>query len=134
MAGHAERVYAVLPNHVKEIYVNNTGSTREAESCSENDNVALRFCVDYRRLNALTCKHTFPLPRIGNLLDQLKDKSIFTTLDARRGYWQIRVQEESQEKTAFVTFDGLYEFWVMPFGLCNTPATFQRAPGFFTSM
>ena len=74
----------------------------------------------------MTCKHTFPLPRIGNLLDQHKGKSIFTTLDARQGYWQIRVQEESQEKTAFVTFDGLYEFRVMPFGLCNAPATFQR--------
>ena len=86
----------------------------------------LCFRVDYRQLNAVTHKDTFPLPRIGDLLDQLKGKNIFTTLDAKQGYWQIRVQKESQEKTAFVTFDGLYEFRVMPFGLCNAPATFQR--------
>ena len=85
----------------------------------------LRFCVDYRQLNAVTHKDTFPLPRIHDLLDQVKGKNIFTTLDAKQGYWQS-VQKESQEKTPFVTFDGLYEFRVMPFGLCNAPATFQR--------
>ena len=74
----------------------------------------------------MTHKDTFPLPRIDDLLDQLKGENIFTTLDAKQGYWQIRVQKESQEKTAFVTFDGLYEFRVMPFSLCNAPATFQR--------
>ena len=71
-------------------------------------------------------KDTFPLPRIDDLLDQLKSKKIFSTLDARQGYWQIRVEKESVEKTAFATFDGLYEFRVLPFGLCNMPSTFQR--------
>ena len=80
---------------------------------------ALRFCVDYRKLNAVSRKDTFPLPRIDDLLDQLKGKNVFTTLDAKQGYWLIRVQKESQEKTAFVIFDGLYEFRVMPFGLCK---------------
>ncbi len=56
----------------------------------------------------MTRKDTFPLPRIDDLLDQLNGKRVFTTLDAKRGYWQIRVQEDSVEKTGFVTFDGLY--------------------------
>ena len=87
---------------------------------------SLRFCVDYRQLNAVTHKDTFPLPRIDDLLDQMQGKKVFSTIDAKRGYWQIKVHEASREKTAFVTFDGLYEFKVMPFGLCNAPSTFQR--------
>lgn len=64
--------------------------------------------------------------RINDLLDQLSGKYVFSTLDARSGYWQVQVEERSQSKIAFVTMDDLYEFHVMPFGLCNAQATFQR--------
>ena len=86
----------------------------------------LRFCVDYRALNSVTKLDVFPLPRINDLLDQLGKSRYFTTLDLKSGYWQIRVHADSQEKTAFITHKGLFEFRVMPFGVTNAPAVFQR--------
>ena len=86
----------------------------------------LRLCIDYRKLNSVTKGDAFPMPRITDLLDQLRQSKFFTTLDLKSGYWQVRVHPDSCEKTAFVTHGGLYEFRVMPFGLANTPALFQR--------
>ena len=86
----------------------------------------LRFCVDYRELNKITKRDTFPLQRVDDLLDQLGNSRYFTTLDLASGYWQIRVAPSSREKTAFVTPYGLFQFRVMPFGLTNAPAVFQR--------
>ena len=86
----------------------------------------MRFCVDYRKLNSITRKDSHPLPRISEALDALGGANYFTTLDLRSGYWQIQMEEGSKEKTAFITHNGLYEFNVLPFGLCNSPATFQR--------
>ena len=86
-----------------------------------------RFCVDYRKLNAVTKKDAYPLPRVDDLLDALKGSCMFSTMVLRSGYWQVSVEPRDKEKTAFVTPDGLWEFCRMPFGVSNGCATFQRA-------
>ena len=82
--------------------------------------------MDYRKVNDVTRKDAYPIPRVDDTLDTLAGSTWFTTLDLKNGYWQVEVAAEHQDKTAFCTPEGLYEFNVMPFGLCNAPATFQQ--------
>ncbi len=86
----------------------------------------IHFCMDYRKLNDVTHKDAYPLPRIDDILDALRGAKYFCSIDLTIGYWQIKVAEKDLEKMAFGSHLGLYEFLCMPFGLTGAPATFSR--------
>ena len=87
---------------------------------------SMRLCVNYRQLNKVTIKNKYPLPRIDDLMDQLVDAHVFSKIDLRPGYHQIKVKDEDIQKTAFRTRYGHYEYSVMPFGVTNALGLFME--------
>ena len=85
-----------------------------------------RFCIDYRKLNEVSRKDAYPLPKINECIDELAGAEWFCTLDLAHGYWQVEMEEESKPQTAFASRKGLFQFNVMPFGLSTAPASFER--------
>ncbi|WVZ93207.1 hypothetical protein U9M48_039205, partial [Paspalum notatum var. saurae] len=127
----SRRPYIMAPNELKELKLDK-GFIRPSSSpwgCPalfvEKDQGGKRLCVDYRPLNAVTVKNKYPLPHIDILFDQLAGVKVFSKIDLRFGYYQIKIREEDIPKTPFSTRYGLYEYLVMSFGLTNAPAFFM---------
>jgi hypothetical protein len=133
----AKRPYSMSTDELKELKKQlaeqlGKGFIRESSSSwgapvlfVEKKDKSQRLVMDYRSLNEVTIKNKYPLPRINDLFDQLEGASVFSKIDLRSGYFQLKIREHDIPKTAFVTRYGSYEYTVMPFGLTNAPSYFM---------
>ena len=86
----------------------------------------MRFCTDYRKVNTVTVKNSYPLPRVDHVIYAIGNAKFVTKIDLLKGYYQVELSDNAKEISALITPFGLYEYTVMPFGMCNAPSTFQR--------
>ena len=133
-----ERFRRIAPHKVEEVWEHiqkmlDGGAIRPSQSpwCNavvlvQKKDGTLRFCIDFRWLNAHTKKDSYPIPKCPDTIESLVGARYFSTIDLKSGFWQVKVSEESRQYTAFTVGSmGVYEFLHMPYGLCNAPATFQ---------
>nr|GFB38497.1 putative reverse transcriptase domain-containing protein [Tanacetum cinerariifolium] len=114
-----------VPSENETWIIRSNGSKDANDPICQKKDGSFRMCIDYQELNKLTVKNRYPLPRIDDLFDQLQGSSVYTKIDLRSSYHQLRVREEDIPKTTFSTRYGHYEFQVMPFGLTNAPTVFM---------
>jgi hypothetical protein len=128
---HPDAHLPLIDQHVEDMLKHDIIEPAASPWCSnvvlirKSDN-SLRFCVDYRLVNACTYRDNFPLARIDTCLEALGGAKFYSTMDLRSGYWQTLIKESDRDKTAFVTRKGQWRFKVLSFGLCNAPSQFAR--------
>ena len=121
-----------IRNHLKEMLESGTIRPSQSAWCNtmvlvQKKDSGLHFCIDFHHLNAHMKKDSYPLPRIQEVLESLVDAAHFSSFDLKSGFWQIKMDEASKQYTTFTVGNlGFFECDWMPFGLCNTPATFQQ--------
>ena len=121
-----EKVRELLKNMMQKLIAPSKSPWSSPIVLVQKKDGSTRFCANYRKINEVTRKDAYPIPRINETLDTLAGATLFSTLDLRSGYWQVEMDPKDREKIAFCTPEGLFEFNMMPLGLCNAPATFQQ--------